>query len=260
MTTKATTTRRDILKGGALIVGFSLAAPLVPRLSGMTATPAAAATPDPPMIDSWIAVHADNTATVFLGKCELGQGATTGLLQVAGEELDLDMSQLKSVRLDTNLSPNQGATTSSSSIHRGGPQVRAAAAEARQTLLLLASARLGVQTGSLTVSKGVVSIDGEPSRSITYGELIGDKPFNITFTGTAPQKPVSRYRCSRQGRRQICAHATRARRWHAARPRRAPARPARLWGGSEAPPHRRGLDRRNSGAGGAPRRFRRCRR
>jgi nicotinate dehydrogenase subunit B len=194
MTTKATTTRRDILKGGALIVGFSLAAPLVPRLSGMTATPAAAATPDPPMIDSWIAVHADNTATVFLGKCELGQGATTGLLQVAGEELDLDMSQLKSVRLDTNLSPNQGATTSSSSIHRGGPQVRAAAAEARQTLLLLASARLGVQTGSLTVSKGVVSIDGEPSRSITYGELIGDKPFNITFTGTAPQKPVSRYR------------------------------------------------------------------
>ena len=101
------------------------------------------------MIDSWIAVHADNTATVFLGKCELGQGATTGLLQIAGEELDLDISQLKSVRLDTNLSPNQGATTSSSSIHRGGPQVRAAAAEARQALLLLASARLGVQTGSL---------------------------------------------------------------------------------------------------------------
>jgi nicotinate dehydrogenase subunit B len=196
MTTKATImpfSRRDILKGGALIVGFNLAAPLVPRLSGMTATPSAAATPDPAMIDSWIALHADNTATVFLGKCELGQGATTGLLQIAGEELDLDMSQLKFVRLDTNLSPNQGATTSSSSIHRGGPQVRAAAAEARQTLLLLAAARLGVQTGSLTVSKGVVSIDGEPSRSVTYGELIGDKPFNITFTGTAPQKPVSRY-------------------------------------------------------------------
>jgi nicotinate dehydrogenase subunit B len=191
MTMKAATTpfsRRDILKGGALIVGFSLAAPLVPRLSGMTATPAAAATPDPAMIDSWIAVHADNTATVFLGKCELGQGATTGLLQIAGEELDLDMSQLKSVRLDTNLSPNQGATTSSSSIHRGGPQVRAAAAEARQTLLLLASARLGLQTGSLTVSKGVVSINGEPSRSVTYGELIGDK----AGCGTDHQKRVRR--------------------------------------------------------------------
>jgi CO/xanthine dehydrogenase Mo-binding subunit len=72
--------------------------------------------------------------------------------------------------------------------------VRAAAAEARQALLLLASARLGVQTGSLTVSKGVVSIDGEPGRSVTYGELIGDKAFEVKFTGTAPQKPIGRYK------------------------------------------------------------------
>ncbi len=196
MTSQATTplSRRDLLKGGALIVGFNFAGPLTTPLLNSAAAPAVAATPDPAMIDSWIAVHGDNSATVFLGKCELGQGATTGLLQIAGEELDLDISQLKTVRLDTDLSPNQGATTSSSSIHRGGPQVRAAAAEARQALLLLASARLGVQTGSLTVSKGVVSIDGEPSRSVTYGELIGDKPFNIKFTGTAPQKPVGRYR------------------------------------------------------------------
>ena len=56
---------------------------------------------------------------------------------------DLDMGQLKWVRLDTNVSPNQGATVSSSSIHRGGPQVRAAAAEARLALLTLASNKLG---------------------------------------------------------------------------------------------------------------------
>jgi nicotinate dehydrogenase subunit B len=188
----AAMTRRDFLtSGGALIVGFSLAGPaLVPAAAeGATGGP-----PDPSFIDSWIAVHADNTATVFLGKSELGQGATTGLLQIAGEELDLDMSQLATVRLDTTMTPNQGATTSSSSIHRGGPQIRAAAAEARQALLLLASTRLGVQTGSLTVSKGVVSVDGEPSRSISYGELIGDKPLHIKFSGTAPQRPTGRYR------------------------------------------------------------------
>ena len=130
----------------------------------------------------------------IFGKGELGQGNTTGLLQIAGEELDLDMSQLKSVLLDTNTVPNQGATTSSSSIHRGGPQMRAAAAEARQALLALASTRLGVQTGSLVVSKGVVSIDGHPSRSVSYGALLGDKPFNVKFTGTAPQKPINRYK------------------------------------------------------------------
>src|SRR5260370_19370087 len=142
------------------------------------------------MIVFLIAVHADNTATVYLGKGEFGQGNTAGLLQIAGEELDLDMSQLKWVGLDTNITPNQGATTSSSSIHRGGPQVRAAAAEARQALLALASTRLGVQAGSLTVARGVVSIDGHPTRSVTYGELLGDKPFNVQFPGTAPQKSI----------------------------------------------------------------------
>ena len=184
--------RRDLLKGGgALIIGFSIDGSALPALAarGDIAGP-----PDASAIDSWIAVHADNTATVFLGKGEFGQGNTTGLLQIAGEELDLDMSQLKWVTLDTNVTPNQGATTSSTSIHRGGPQVRAAAAEARQALLALASTRLGVQTGSLTVSKGVVSIDGHPGRSVTYGELLGDKPFSIKFTGTAPQKPVGRYK------------------------------------------------------------------
>jgi nicotinate dehydrogenase subunit B len=192
MNNMLTFSRRDLLKGGgALLIGFSIDGSALPASAarGDIAGP-----PDPNSIDSWIAVHADNTATVFLGKGEYGQGGTTGLLQIAGEELDLDMSQLKWVTLDTNVTPNQGATTSSSSIHRGGPQVRAAAAEARQALLALASNRLGVQTGSLTVSKGVVSIDGHPTRSVTYGELLGDKPFSIKFTGTAPQKPVSRYK------------------------------------------------------------------
>src|SRR5262249_16817285 len=144
--------RRDLIKGGgALIVGFSLNGALpdaVAAARGDVAGP-----PDPNAIDSWIAVHAHNTPPIYLGKCEVGQGNIPGLRKSAGEELDLDMRQRKWVGLDTNVSPNQGATTSSSSIHRGGPQLRAAAAEARQALLNLASNRLGVQSGSLTVSK-----------------------------------------------------------------------------------------------------------
>jgi nicotinate dehydrogenase subunit B len=183
--------RRELLKGGALVIGFSLTGTIADVASAARGD--AAGPPDPGAIDSWIAVHADNTATIYLGKGEFGQGNTTGLLQIAGEELDLDMSQLKWVRLDTNVTPEQGATVSSSSIHRGGPQVRAAAAEARQVLLALASNRLGVQPGSLSVSKGIVSIDGHPTRSVRYGDLLGDKPFKVKFTGTAPQKPISRY-------------------------------------------------------------------
>jgi CO/xanthine dehydrogenase Mo-binding subunit len=184
--------RRELLKGGgALLVGFNMAgvAPASAARGDM------AGPPDANTVDTWIAVHADNTATIYFGKVEMGQGATTGLLQIAAEELDLDMSQVKAVRIDTNVTPNQGATSSSSSIHRGGPQLRAAAAEARQALLARAAVRLGVQTGSLIVSNGVVSVEGETGyRSVKYGDLLGDKPFNVKFTGTAPQKPPSRYK------------------------------------------------------------------
>jgi nicotinate dehydrogenase subunit B len=184
--------RRDLLKGGgALIVGFCLAG--APELAPL-ARADVGGPPDPDLIDSWIALHADNTATIIFGKCELGQGNTTGMLQIAGEELDLDMSQISAVRCDTHVTPNQGATTSSSSIERGGPRLRAAAAEARQILLWLAAARLNAPLADLTVSNGVVSRKGDASRSVRYGDLVGEEPLHLPFTGMAPQKPASQYR------------------------------------------------------------------
>jgi CO/xanthine dehydrogenase Mo-binding subunit len=180
--------RRDLLKGGgALVVGFCLAG--VPAAHADLGGP-----PDPGLIDSWVAVHADNTATIIFGKCELGQGNTTGMLQIAGEELDLDIGQLAAVRLDTHVTPDQGATSSSSSIERGGPQLRAAAAEARAALLRLAAARLNAPVDALSVASGVVSVAGNPGRAVKYGELLGDKPFNVKLTGNAPRKPVEQYK------------------------------------------------------------------
>src|SRR6185436_15232312 len=184
--------RRGVLKsGGALIVGFSLAGSL-PQPVDAAARGDTAGPPDPLAVDSWLAIHADNTATLYFGKCELGQGNMTGLLQIVGEELDMDLAQLTSVRLDTNVTPDQGATSASSSIFVGSPPLRAAAA-ARQVLLQRAADRLGVQPGSLTVSKGVISVEGQPGRSVTYGALLGDKPFQVRVTGAAPVKPPSRY-------------------------------------------------------------------
>ena len=179
--------RREFLKtGGALVIGFALGDVLNAQTRGAVAGP-----PDARQIDTWLAIHADNTATVYVGFAELGQGASTALLQIAADELDLDMSQIKSVRLDTNVTPNQGGTYSSASIARGGPQVRTAAAEARLALLGMASQRLGAPAESLAVSKGVVTAG---TKRVTYGELIGDRRFDLPFTGSAPVKKPSEYR------------------------------------------------------------------
>ena len=184
-----TLTRRELLKaGGALIVGFNFlpvaSHAQAPRPPG----------PDLQQIDSWIAIHADNTATVYIGFAELGQGCSTALLQVAADELDLGMDQVSTVGLETDVTPNQGGTYSSRAIRFGQPQVQRAAAEARQHLLALASERLQIPVANLRVENGLVTAGGDDAAFTTYGELIGDQQFNLAFTGTAPVKRPDQYK------------------------------------------------------------------
>ena len=130
---------------------------LISDIDGGSNGAAAAEAPalrDPKVANSWIAIGKDNTATVYLGKVELGQGNSTTLLQLVAEELDLDLKHVSAAAVDTNHSMNQGATVSSSSIQRAGPQLRAAAAEIRQELLRRASAKLGAPADQLSVVDG----------------------------------------------------------------------------------------------------------
>jgi CO/xanthine dehydrogenase Mo-binding subunit len=172
--------RKTFLKGGGvMVVGFSmLGAGLLPGKASAAESPFASNFPDGGQIDSWVVIHEDNTASILTGHQELGQGTATGLLMIAGEELDMDMSQLKFVAEDTNVTPNSPISAGGSGISKNGPQVRAATAAAKQALLGLASASLGVPVASLTVRSGVVSGGG---KSVTYGNLIGGKRFNVTI-------------------------------------------------------------------------------
>jgi CO/xanthine dehydrogenase Mo-binding subunit len=185
--------RKSFVKGGgALIVGFSLLGVGAKTAKGQVARPLF----DQNQVDAWLMVHADNTATVLGGRVELGQGVSMGLMMIAGEELDMSLSQLRYANEETGLTPSIGGTGGSNGVKDAGRYVRAAAANARQELMRLASERLGVAASSLTVRDGIVSGGG---RSISYGELIGDKFFNVKVPvvqinpGQAPAKSPSMY-------------------------------------------------------------------
>lgn len=183
-----TTGRRAFLQaGGCLLVAFPFAGALRAQ-QDVSAGP-----PDPEAIDSWLAIHGDNTATLYIGFVELGQGCSTALVQIAAEELDLSMDQISLARQHTDRMPNQGGTYSSAAIHRGGPQIQRAAAEARRVLLMMAADALSAPAEKLSVSQGVISQEGNASR-ITYGELIGDQQFELPFSGEAPLKTPTDYR------------------------------------------------------------------
>ncbi len=168
--------RRQFLKGaGALIVGFNLFPP--PNLFGQTS--AATADLDPQALDSWIAINQDGSVTVFTSKVELGTGIETALAQIAAEELEISWRRVKVIMGDTALTVDQSSTGGSRTIERAGPQIRQAAAAAHKELLRIAAERLGARPERLTVKDGVVSVQGEPKKNISYAQLIGGKRFNI---------------------------------------------------------------------------------
>src|SRR5204862_669268 len=171
-TLKREFSRRSFLKGGgALVVGFSLA-------GGGAKAASASFQPPANSVDSWITIRPNNTAELKTSHVDPGNGSATGLLAIMAEELNLSLAQVEHSVWDTNLLVNAGSTSGSNAIQNTGPNVRSAAAHAYQALLGLASAQLSVPVSSLSAGHGVVSAG---SKSITYGELVGDKLLNATI-------------------------------------------------------------------------------
>jgi CO/xanthine dehydrogenase Mo-binding subunit len=72
-------------------------------------------------------------------------------------------------------------------------QLRRAAATARQALLGLAAQQLGRPAEDLEAADGAVRVKGGGA-SVSYGELIGDRAFNLKVDAAAPLKPHDRFR------------------------------------------------------------------
>jgi len=184
-------TRRDFMKqSGMLVVGLSADPTFAWRAGALAPAEFQGAGPysDPDFrqLDSWIVIRQDNTATFYVGKTDLGQGTGTAFRQIMSDELDIAFDKTSCVMGSTDTTVDQGGSGGSDALQTDGYPMRRVAAEARRILLDMASKQLGVPVTTLEVSDGVVSVrDGNTTGpgSITYGDLIGGKKFNVTLTG-----------------------------------------------------------------------------
>src|ERR1700733_13160896 len=180
-------TRREFTAGiGAIVVAFSID----PKLAlTQQAAPLPGSLAQNRMLDAWIRINTDGTATIFPGKVELGQGITTALTQIAAEELDLSLGRVRVLTTDTSYSPNEGVTSGSQSIEYGGTALWLASAEVRGILLDLAAKRFGVSADTLTVADG--TIGSRDRRKVGYGELAADLDLHREATATIAPKLVA---------------------------------------------------------------------
>src|SRR5215469_16265575 len=172
--------RGFLLGGGALIVSFSLPSGLAMAQEADEKKLPGSLQRDP-KLDSWIRIDESGAITVFTGKCELGQGIKTALIQVAAEELAVAPESIHLVTADTALTPNEGYTAGSHSMQDSGTAIRHAAAQARSLLIGAAAARWSVSREHLKARDGaVVAYDG---RRLGFGALVKNELLHVTANG-----------------------------------------------------------------------------
>ena len=175
-----TMTRRQLIKGGgALVVTFGLPNSLVSQTSGGPSTIKPPLSPD--QLDSYVRIGADGKVTAFFGKMDMGQGVDTAIAQIVADELDVSFERVGVLMSDTAYTVNQGGASGSTGIRSGAIPLRNAAAEARRVLLDWASGHLDVPADELEVIDGIIQMKNDPSKSVSYEELIGDRYFNVTL-------------------------------------------------------------------------------
>src|SRR5687768_17861301 len=116
-------TRREFIKTSGFLIASATAVSLE-DLGAHFSVAAQSAGPYPDLdfrqLDSWIVVRADNTATFYVGKTDLGQGTGTAFRQIMAGELDMPYEKTAVVMGSTDVTVDQGGSGGSDALQTDG--------------------------------------------------------------------------------------------------------------------------------------------
>lgn len=121
-------------------------------------------------IGAWIHIEENGTVAVFTGKVELGQNIRTSLAQAVAEELHVPVNTIRLVMADTDLVPFDAGTFGSRTTPTMAPQLRKAAAAAREMLIALAAEQLKVAPADLRIVNARF-VNHDASKSLSLADV-----------------------------------------------------------------------------------------
>ena len=145
-------------------------------------------------IDAWIHIDEKGEVTAFTGKVEVGQNTRTSLIQAVADELHVPLSSVHLVMGDTDLTPFDMGTFGSLSTPRMAPQLRKAAAAAREMLIAMAAEQLKVEPADLRIVDARF-LNHDKSKTLTLAEVAKGRklvkviPENIAITPPPTSHP-----------------------------------------------------------------------
>ena len=142
-------------------------------------------------VNAWLHIGEDGGITAYTGKVEVGQNARTSLSAAVAEELRVPVSSVQFVMGDTDLTPYDMGTVGSQTSPRMFPQIRNAAASAREMLIDLASQKWGVDRAAIAIANGKAA---SGSREAGFGELTQGQKLVRTIPANAAVTPAAQWR------------------------------------------------------------------
>jgi nicotinate dehydrogenase subunit B len=145
----------------------------------------------PEQVSAWLHIGENGVVTVFTGKVEVGQNARTSLTQAVAEELRAPADSIRMVMGDTDLTPYDMGTFGSRTTPTMWPQIRKAAAAAREMLVDLAAQKWNVDRASISVTNGRVSA---AAHSANFGELTHGQKLTQSIPSSVALEPATAWR------------------------------------------------------------------
>ena len=118
-----------------------------------------------------VTVSRSGAVHVFSGGTSVGQGIETVLAQIAADALGVDPHAVRVVAGDTVAQPFGAGSWASRSTVVGGSAVHLAATAVRERAMQLAARMLEVAEEDLRISRGTVSVRGDPNTSLTLASI-----------------------------------------------------------------------------------------
>ena len=103
-----------------------------------------------------IEIDPDGEVRLFTGAADIGQGSDTVLLQIASEAIGIPLKEIRSIRADTALTTDAGATSASRQTYISGNAILNAIKNLKEEAIKEASQLLGIDEKDLFFEEGKV--------------------------------------------------------------------------------------------------------
>ncbi|WP_038019894.1 molybdopterin-dependent oxidoreductase [Thermithiobacillus tepidarius DSM 3134] len=125
--------------------------------------------------DPWIRIDEHGTVTILIDRAEMGQGVLTGLAMLVAEELEVDLSAVRTEFAPAGpayINPLLGkqSTGGSTAVRAAWEPLRRAGAQARERLITAAARIWSVEAASCRAAHGAV-LHPSSGRRLDYGAL-----------------------------------------------------------------------------------------